>query len=357
MKIGLRALIASLILWSGEFAFSQDSISNYTRTNNSDLYVLKFDTLVSIKLNLNTDYDNFELKGSDFRYDIRPNLNLTHKLFMSYKYMSFSIGFNPWFLRNDKQLELHGKTKSFLMGFNIVSTHLLQDIQLKNTRGFYLKNTADFDPNWKEGTDPYIQFPYLKVHSIKGATGYKFNANYSIKAISTQSEKQLRSCGSFIPILSYEYATINNNSNNATVASSQKSINFQTDLSMGYAYNWVIAKNFLLSAAVLPGLLYQHSLLKTTVADVETKNYNNFVGLKVSGRAGVSYNSTYFFSGAELLMGTSSFQYPSMAIYQNQSHLFFQVYVGLRLIAPRFLRASLNEVESWLPEKVQKQLD
>jgi hypothetical protein len=85
------------------------------------------------------------------------------------------------------------------MGLNFSGKNLLQDLQALHVKGFYLYNTGYYDKDWQQGIDPYTQFPELDVVALRGSTGYKFNENYSLKSLSSQTEIQLKSCGSFFP--------------------------------------------------------------------------------------------------------------------------------------------------------------
>ncbi|MFZ4548441.1 MAG: DUF4421 family protein, partial [Bacteroidales bacterium] len=224
-------------------------------------YIEKVDTIISVKLNVNTEFEQFVEKVNDITYDIRPNIALGTKIAFSYRFISLGIGFKPKFIPANNDNDMQGKTRVLSFGTNIITSHLLQELQFAYISGFYLHNTGDFISDWKKGTDPYLQLPDNKYVVLRGSTGYKFNKNFSLKSISSKTELQLKSCGSLIPILSYEYYEMDNKSDDTTRKSSQGSANFDMVASLGYMYNLVIKSKFYVSAGVFGGAGFHHCTL------------------------------------------------------------------------------------------------
>ena len=150
----------------------------------SPVYIARVDTIINLKLNVNSEFEQFEVKGDNFFYDIRPNITLSSRIAFSYRFISFGIGFKPKFIPGNNDNDLQGKTRTLSFGINLQSKHWLQDLQFGYVTGFYLHNTADYapTPDWEKGSDPYIMFPDLKVVVLRGSTGYKFIHNFLLNA-------------------------------------------------------------------------------------------------------------------------------------------------------------------------------
>jgi hypothetical protein len=173
-------------------------------------YISKMDRVVSIRLNFNNEYDQFILHGQDQNYDVRPSLSVSNRISVNYRFISLGVGFTLRFLPGNHGNDKQGQTRTFYLRMNLFLNHWFQELQYGKLTGLYVSNTSDFIPGWDDDKDPYIQFPGLVVYMVSGSTSYKFNPNFSIKALTTQTEIQRRSCGSFIPSLSYSLYMINN---------------------------------------------------------------------------------------------------------------------------------------------------
>jgi len=350
-------LVALILNYIPAQSFAQDSTDTDKNSYPAVRYIEKVDTIISVKLNVNTEFEQFLEQVNDTKYDIRPNIALGAKLAFSYRFISLGIGFKPKFIPANNDNDMQGKTKVLTFGTNIITSHLLQELQFTYISGFYLHNTGDFISNWKEGTDPYIQLPDNKYVVLRGSTGYKLNKNYSLKSISSKTELQLKSCGSLIPILSYEYYEFDNKSKDTTQKSSQFSSNFDMVASLGYMYNFVIKSKFYVSAGLFGGVGFHHCALtsRMPVGDIKTK-YSDPL-FRLQERVGLGYNSRKFFSGAELFMGQSSHNESSNTVQIQATRAYFQVFVGYRFNAPKILKHETDVVKSIAPSKIQKILE
>lgn len=349
-------LLLFLFLLIGNQSFAQS-------TNGSDSlkspvkYFEKVDTIISVKLSLNTEFEQFMQKVNDVTYDIRPNIALGTKLSFSYRFISFGIGFKPKFIPGNNDNDMQGKTKVLSFGTNIITSHLMQELQFAYVRGFYLHNTGDFDPEWEEGTDPYFQLPDNKYAVLRGSTAYKFNENYSVKSISSKTEIQLKSCGSFIPVLAYDYYEMDNKSDDTAQTSSQFSSNFDMVASLGYMHTFVINSKFYASAGLFGGAGFHHISLLTRMPDDDIKTRETDPLFRMQERVGIGYNSRKFFAGAEIFMTQSSHSESNKAVQIQASRAYFQVFAGYRFNAPAFLKRETDVVKGIAPVPIQNILE
>jgi len=354
LKSGISFLLSALLFFFFFSAFFQSQTEKDSIKSSIDSYILKYDTVVSIRLSANSEYDYFEVNGDDFYYDIRPNISLSNKLTFSYRFISFNIGFVPKFIPGNNDNELQGETKTYSLGLNINSQHLIQNLQYAEINGFYLHNTSDYITGWDEGEDPYIQFPELGVKIIRGATGYKFNPYFSMTAFNGQTEKQLRSCGSLITILNYDWFNIDNKSSDPTQSSSQRSNNFALTGSIGYMYTFVLQSKFYASLGVLPGVGFQHTNLLTRTPDGNDETKYTDPVFRMAEKGAIGYNSDHFFTGAEISLSQAWHKQNKTTVQTRAMRTYFQVFLGYRFNAPRFLKKETDTIESNKPEFLKK---
>jgi hypothetical protein len=175
-----------------------------------------------------------------------------------------------------------------------------------------------------------------------------------VKALNTQTEIQLKSCGSLIPSLSYTYFLTDNKSNDTIQKSSQKSNNYEAVLNLGYYYTFVIGKRVYISLGVAPGCGASYTHLVTSFP--EEKIYTDYFSavFRMQERAGVGYNSSKFFAGADISMVQSVRNDNTTAVQLNASRTYFQVFIGYRFTAPRFVKKNTLLLEEKLPLKPTK---
>jgi hypothetical protein len=335
-------------------AFSQYQADISTNYENPDEYIIQYDTVLNVRINVNSEFDFFEVNGDGFHYDIRPNIKIRNELAVSYRNINLHFGFTPKFIPGNRESDKKGKTSLFSFRFQFFQKHLIQEIEFAKTSGFYLHNTSDFVSNWDEKEDPYIQFPDLIVNTIMGATGYKFNPNFSMKAISLQNERQLKSCGSVVTFLDYDWFKIDNKSEDPSQLTSQRTNNFVVTGSLGYMYTFVLGSKFYTSLGVLPGAGFQYTNLLTRTENGETVTKYTDPVFRISEKAGVGYSNNKFFTGAEISLSQAFHKQNSTTVQTKALKSYLQVYFGYRFNAPRFLKKETDAIEKNKPKIFKK---
>ena len=200
-----------------------------------------------------------------------------------------------------------------------------------------MKNSSNLPHN----DDNFITFPDLHYTKISGYTAYKFNPNFSFSAIETQTERQLKSTGSFVPGLVYRYYKIDNKEELTPTNSSQKSNNLDFSLQLGYFYTWVINNSFFVSAGAATGGGIIHSKLWTRYYTNTYKTKTNYAIFRAEGLLAAGYNSNRFFAGMQLLGNLEEYKQQKATATLNEN-LRFQLYAGYRFDAPKFLSSIFN---------------
>lgn len=340
----LPFVVAFFSCYTSSAQVEQDSIAK-----TKSLYYKTTLDYINLKFDLESNNERFELEGEDFNYDIRPNVSTVSKLSLNYLFVSFSYSYIPKFFPGNNDDDLKGKTKGNSFGLNLNFNHWVQELKYGKVKGFYLENSEDYENPWIEGTTPYIQFPELKVTSYSGSTSYKFNSNFSLKAISTQTEIQLKSAGSFIPGLVYSYYIIDNQSNSSVQSSSQKSDNLEVLARLSYYYTFVINKSWYAALGASTSIGFNYTDLLTRYPDeyVHT-NYTSDV-YRIKGACGMGYNSEHFFAGFEINAYRSfkTDNIPSVQLITTYNA--FQAFVGYRFNAPKKVQELAKKAQSKIP--------
>jgi len=220
---------------------------------------------INLKFDVDSNNERFEVNNNTFDYDIRPNASNVSRLSVNYKFLSAGYSYIAQFISGNNDDDLKGKTKGKSFWLNLNFNHWVQDLKYGRVKGFYIVNSGDYENPWIEGTTPYIQFPDLEVTSLSGSTSYKFNSNFSLKAISTQTEIQLKSAGSFIPGLLYSFYNIDNKS--SSQSSSQRSETYEILTNFAYYYTFVLNKNWYASAGVSLSIWCSYTELLTRLPE------------------------------------------------------------------------------------------
>lgn len=329
----------------------QDTISSVNKKQISD-YIGHTDSLLNIKLNGNNNYLWYDVAD----YDIRPNISLANNVAVAYRLIAFGFSFHLPFIPGNSDDDLKGRTKYFSLGTNYLGKHFQQSLQYSKTRGYYIHNTSDFKPvGWTPTEeDPYFNDPDLKIINWTGISGYKFNPRYSMKAITTQSEIQLKSCGTPLIQLYYNYMISDNKSDDPAQNFSQRGKNLDVQLQAGYLYTFIIKKTGYLSAGVVPGYGFRYNDLLTRRYDEEYKTYFTDPVFRVDFRMGLGYNSYRFFCGLEANVSYSDSDQNNTNVQLNTTRLFSQVFVGYRFRAPGFLSKKEKQLEDQIKIQIEK---
>ncbi len=335
--------LLTLIVIFSVFSSAQDNDTGMI-VHEQMKYIETLDKYITMKISVNDDMIGFKVKSSQF-YDLQPNDYIALRLSVNYRWISFSINFAPDFLPGNDDNILKGNTNSTAFSLGLNFSHWMQTLSYSNIKGYYLNNTGDFVSGWVKGTDPYLQFPDLLYQDFHGYTAYKFNENFSTHSLSTQTEQQLNSAGSFIPSLSYDYYIVDNRVNLTGLNSSQKSNNIELLFSLGYFYTIVIKEHFYVSAGVVPGSGIIITKLLTRLPGGEIKSDQINLIKKIDGSLAFGYNSERFFTGSQIMVSDASYDQNTSSTVITRSRFTYHIFTGVRFDAPTILSDIIDNVE------------
>lgn len=339
----LLGLILPLSFANAQAQVLPDSVSG----NDTSLsYIDKEEKRMNLKLSLDNDIKRLTTNNVVY-YDIRENSSRTVNLAVNYRWLSFSVGFSPRFFPGNNDNDIRGRTRSLFYNTALNFSRWQQRFAFSKVKGYYLQNTSDYRANWIEGTDPYIQFPDLQYTSFYGQTAYQFNRNFSMGALTSQTQRQLRSAGTFLPVFSYHYYVINDKTPLNGQNSSQRTGNWELLLSAGYYYTYVINKKFYAAAGILPGAgLIFTTLMTRMPSGTIYSRYSNAV-FRLDGTGELGYNSDHFFTGVRLGLATVGYRQRGVANVISRDEVSYQIFIGYRF---DFLRG----FDGWWNEKLRR---
>jgi hypothetical protein len=328
-------------MWSPAKAEDMDTVVSRVDTT----FIQSYKDKLIVKMDIENDKDYFRISGAGANYDIRPNLGPAKILSFSYRWAYLAVEYLPRFIDPIEGTgENKGKSEGFGISLGYSAPTWVADINYRNVKGYYLENTADFVPGFDPSADEYIQFPDLQTWMIHGSVLYKLNPNYSLLAVQTQTEAQRKSAVTLMPGLGYNYMNVDNDFANST--SAQKSSTVMLLANINANGTLVIHRNWYLTAGARFGFGGYYMWLTTkTIDGVYESTLTDRV---VRGRvhAGIGFNSQRFISGGELIYQRSFGEQGGGAITLDYTRLAFQLFVGYRFNAPRFLQKTLDAIES-----------
>ncbi len=321
--------ILIVILYNVTRTMAQDR-TNLVRLQDSN-WIEQFSEQIIIKEAFENTSETFSVKTDNYKLILQPNPKEIFRTSFNYRFISFSINYIPHFLPANNDNDRKGKTKGTGIGAGFNKRKWFGELNYSGTKGYYVKNTKDFDPTWQSG-NAYIQVPDLKVTNFSGLIGYNSNAHFSSAAVASQTARQLKSAGSFVPRLAFQYYIINDKSPGFTT---QKTNNIQVMLGAGYQYTAVIKRNLYASGTFMPSFGYLFTRLLNRLPTGNEIVHSTSPVFQLDGTLGIGCNSERFFAGSYLTTLYSQYQQAHGAASNENTHLFIQLFAGIRLRAPK----------------------
>ena len=301
-------------------------IEKYIRRDTTSTNIVILDTLIALKCEINNDVKFFDLESHNTHYDIRPNNKTALKLAASYRDLSLSLQFSPRFLANNNDSDLKGKSRKLNLGIAFNWGDWVHDLNYFHTKGYFLNNSRSFI----QAPNTFIKFPDMVYKGIEGYSGFKFNRNFSLKAINTLSERQKRNAGSFLPAIYYSYYVLDNVAfpENNTL---QKSNNLELAISPGYYHTLILQNNYYFSIGLKPAMGLVTSKLKTSNESGTTKDRDFSPLFRFDTQLAFGYNGDKFFAGVDLVTSSSSYKRNLSSSKTTKNSAFFRIFAGFRI--------------------------
>jgi len=307
-------------------------------------YVEKLPQFLSLKWSQSTDNNAIGVHSPGQVISLRPNASNVSRIHLNYDFIGVSFKFRLGFLPGNNDENIKGKTKGFGLDFAINRTHWLHELSYSRLKGYYLYNMSDFFTDWQKG-DPYRQFPQLSVTRYQGLSSYKFNPNFSVNALTNLTERQLKSTGTFMAHLFYQYYTSRDGSPLLPGGSRQRSNNIEILAGGGYYHTFVIGRRGYLSLGASPLAGFVHSHIKTETGSQQLAgNQANFIA-RLNTKAGAGYNGSRFFAGFYFTGNFSNMKQENTVVNTHESQVFVMAFAGYRIQAPAWLQRRVSAVK------------
>ena len=308
---------------------------------------------LNIKLDVTNEHVSYFFPYENDKAEIRTNLNISYGIVFSYRFLSVRLGIRPKL--SESELENKGKTDRFRFRVKLLLDKWTHRLEYNYRRGFYITNTGEFadeieNPSFK------IQFPYLTTNILSGSSYYKFNDNYSVKAIESNTEIQLRSAGTFLAGVDYALYFLKGTDyvkSEDQVIIKRDAYNeyagFSPIFNAGYHYTYVFHKYWYTNVYASPGvgIDFYNTQSYTNNADTSSNNASIFLSFKTGISAGYNGKKVYFGGEFKYNMNSEKFDPSDISLQPIRSdfHLFF----GYRFKAPKQVRKPVEYIEDKVP--------
>lgn len=328
-------------LWTGLCLYAFKANSQEQDSLHMNLKAETIQQPATFKITQNTDVEELTVRSTGRPIRLRPNIAPSTRINFSYRYISLGFSFASRFLEEKNNRLNKGPTKLKGFGGSFHFKHWQQSVNYSRTQGFYLKNTGDYNPDWRPGL-PYLQFPHLIYKQFQGATAYNFNGDFSVKAITTQTERQQKSAGSFIPLFAYNYYISDDRSTPAPGNYTQKAKSLELLLGPGYYYTWVLHEKFYTSLGLttIAGIIF--TTIETRSAQEKIESFQRNGAWRMDGSLGIGYNGHRFFAGAYLRALATRFRQHHTPVVNTNGSVMGHLSLGYRFNAPGFMKKAVS---------------
>lgn len=290
----------------------------YCFSQTDSLYIKPFDQELSIKPYVYKNFTSISHEVGNDEVMYMPNNPVSIGIGVTYKQYSLSGGYGFGFMR-DKNM---GKTKSLDFQYHYYGRKFVFDVFFQNYKGFYYED--------EKKDEVYHIFPDIKLVQYGLFGLYVFNGKkFSYQAAFNQTERQVKSAGSFQIGGGLYYNHLR--SDTLFSLDGGKLKNYQISLSGGYAYTWVIKKNYFVSMSVSVGINFGDRSLKSFGRKLE-------VSPSVFPRVSMGYNGSNWSVGLSFLANRIYASHTKDLKMSFNTGSFQLYYVKRFSVTPKFLK-------------------
>lgn len=329
-----RAIILSIFGLTLNLWGMAQVVATDTTWKRSD-FIADTDEYLSFKINGFNEVDRLQIVSNNY-FDLRPNTDVRNRLSVNYKWLTVGFSFRvPTLFGNDDLTKGETETSGFSTAVNLDKWSFSLDYN-KNI-GYYLENSENFPP--QPSRNDYILFPDFTTNTFRLDIGYLTNTNFSLKSLTSLTERQLRSSGSFIPFVRLSY--FNTLIDQTDLLSWERTDNYQVIGGIAYSHKFVFYENFYVGAVASIG----YGMITSTISELNNMNRNSSNQMfAYSYGMNAGYNAKRFFVGAVFNHNSQDYINPGeidLSIRRNG----FEIFVGYRFRVPKFLRKPLHFVD------------
>lgn len=260
-----------------------------------------------------------------------PKVNTKLGLYFGWRWIFLGYSFDlSSLLKKERE-----KTRTEMV-FNLYSAKFGLDLYYrKSGNNFKITSYKNFNLS-----EDYVGTNFSGFQSsIKGLNAYYIfkSDKYSYPAAYSQSTNQKKSCGSFMAGFAYSQHQLTFDQSKLpqeiqeqiNPSSSFRKLNYTDyNLSFGYGYNWVFAKNCLLNLSLLPAIGYKKARINDMQAteDFSWTKWVNDINFDLITRAGITWNNTKYYVGATFILHTYDYRKDKFSMTNSFGSL--KIYAG-----------------------------
>lgn len=234
-----------------------------------------------------------------------------------------------------------GKKEKQELDLSIYAAQLGVDFFYQRTVDNYTIRSVDLGKEYKGYDLKGKSFDGLSVGITGANVYYIFNhQRFSYPAAFAQSTRQKISCGSWMAGVGYLRNSLEfdyQEMENLLTQQTQQQVRLDSGLmfnsvryynvnaSVGYAYNWVFARNCLFCSSLSVALAYKKSRGMTADDDKTGFDFNNF-NIDGIGRFGIVYNNNRWYAGASAIV--RAYNYHTSRFAANNIFGSLNIYLG-----------------------------
>ncbi|MFD1315739.1 DUF4421 family protein [Namhaeicola litoreus] len=315
-------------------------------------YIENYHHQLNVRLEMQNQNEKLKISYEDSFAKIVPNLTYRYGIGLNYRFGSVRIGFRPSVSENSAAKK--GESDVFTLKFKFLYNNWAHYIDYFYFKGFYAENSQNIDLA-RAVNGKYIQFPDLKSSFLTGESLYKFNPNFSLRAIETQTEIQIKSAGTFMAGIDYTFYSytgahtlIDREGNEIKRDAYKDNSGFYTGFIGGYYYTYVYQKYWYASGFVQPGAgidFYRLNEFDSGIKE-QQKGTDLIVNLKMGITAG--YSGPKYYGGVNLSSnGARTANRDDLTIRNNYTSV--MLFIGYRFKPPKTVVKSMDEIERYIP--------
>ena len=285
-------------------------------------FVVRPEGRLTLKVRLNQSGNSLHARGTVSGMQSKAHLSTSNKTTIAvaaiYRGLSAGFAINP--------AKLGGFYKDYEMNLNYYSSRFSLDASYQHSTT--LSGNIERGGNLSRLESETV---IMKVLNVVGY--YAFNhRRFSYPAAFTQSYIQRRSAGSWLAGFSYQGGSIKTSGELKEQNPNAPDIRIYVGhfgIGGGYAYNWVVAKKWLLHFSMLPTFVVYNRNNLTVNGERRQAQHMRF-NMIFNERAAIVYQfSPRLFSGITLTMNNSIFDDKAVVVNQNKWRV--RAFLGLRL--------------------------
>lgn len=317
---------------------TKEKLDTLLKKKDNEEYVAKYKNKITVRPFLQQQLMSLNFidkEKEELSVIYTPNVKVYAGVDLNYRFLGASFLFKiPPLQKVQSRL---GETKFINMKFSLNTAHFCAETYYQRYAGFYLFNAKEFNTTFHKNfsfiQDTFPQLENLKVSAFGINLNFQFSNKMSLAAAFNQTKRQLKSHGSFLFMMSYQFTGISNNDTLvpdssirelSNVARYKSGVYNTIGIAPGYGYTLVIKQSYYITAIGYVGVGLQPQYNKY-FDDTEFKFRSSY---KFNFKFAAGYNGEVFFAGISGGLDMNTINLDAMKI--QVIPMFWKIGAGMR---------------------------